>query len=197
MASKTCARVHYIRLSSFGNFSKSEQEKVIVTKITGFDLKNCSKSELRQNMGWAGRGGWGGGVKNGITSGRIGYFWPDGNLEGRRPALQAGKTRKWSSPAGNRRNRRNRRKSEGSGGRQRKQESRRKAKRGQRFLLGRSQVDPGNFARGSCKRLERLARWEMVPDAVDSVRRGRVYFPKMGENGRKILLGFERKVASC
>lgn len=67
--------------------------------------------------------------------------------------------------------------------------SRRKAKRGRRLLLGRSQVDPGNFARGSCKRLERLARWEMVPDAVDSVRRGRVYFPKIGENGAKNPVG--------
>ncbi len=189
MAGKNCARVHCICLPCFDDFSKSEQEKVIVTKITGFNLKNCSKSELRQNMGWTGRGGRGGGVKNGITSGRIGYFWPDGNLEGRRPALQAGKTRKWSSPAGNRRNRRSRRKSEGSGGRQRKQESRRKAKKGRRLLLGRSQVDPGNFARGFCKRLERLARWEMVPDAVDSVRRGRVYFPKIGENGAKNPVG--------
>ncbi len=129
MAGKNCARVHYICLPCFDDFSKSEQEKVIVTKITGFDLKNCSKPELRQNMGWTGRGGWGGGVKNGITSGRIGYFWPDGNLEGRRPALQAGKTRKWPLPTGNRRNRREaekieerQRKSEGSGGRQRKQE---------------------------------------------------------------------------
>ncbi len=106
MAGKNCARVHCICLPCFDDFSKSEQEKVIVTKITGFNLKNCSKSELRQNMGWTGRGGWGGGVKNGITSGRIGYFWPDGSLEGRRPALQAGETRKWPLPTGNRRNRR-------------------------------------------------------------------------------------------
>ncbi len=68
------------------------------------------------------RGGRGGGVKNGITSGRIGYFWPDGNLEGRRPALQVRKMRKWSSSAGNRRSQpgiegtgENRRRAEGIG----------------------------------------------------------------------------------
>ncbi len=152
-------------------------------------MENCSKSELRQNIGWMGRGGRGGGVKNGITSGRIGYFWPDGRPEGRRPALQVGETRKWPLPTGNRRNRRE---AEKIGGKRRTA-----AKAG----AGERRREDG----GSCSGAHRWTQgtlqeafagdWKDWQDgkwfqgAVDSVRRGRICFPKMGGNGAKNPVG--------